>query len=89
MEKGNNFSLVNVRKIVVGENVNNCKNYQIGSKYRQPRGLCKLTQILQNEGNPYLLDIYLKPTQEEGAVQFLWKSISVRMVLEVEYNSDF
>ena len=85
MEK-RSVKVENARKILIGESFNNCIKYQKGSKYRQPNGQCELVDFIQNEEDPNLIDIYLKPP--EGAI-YLWKSMSKRMLLEVEYDSSF
>jgi hypothetical protein len=76
----------NARKIVVGTSWDNYKVYQKNSVYRQPIGECRLTDFLQNEDEDDMVDIYLKPT--DGA-KFLWKSMSKKTFLEVEYDSNF
>tara|TARA_R110000803_G_scaffold78075_5_gene143165 strand:+ start:9870 stop:10118 length:249 start_codon:yes stop_codon:yes gene_type:complete len=76
----------NIRKLIIGESFGNSIKYQKGSSYRLPRGSCILTDLIKNEDDPEVVDLFLRP---EGEAKFLWKSISTRMLLEVEYDSDF
>ena len=75
----------NVRKIIIGESFGNSIKYQKGSTYKLPNGHCILTDFIENEKDTELIDIYLS---NEGS-KFLWKSVSIRMLLEVEYDSTF
>ena len=75
----------NIRKIIIGESFGNSIKYQKGSTYKLPSGPCTLTDFIKNEDDPELIDIYLS---SEGS-NFLWKTISTKMLLEVEYDSNF
>lgn len=75
----------NIRKLIIGESFGQSIKYQKGSTYKLPNGPCILTDLLPNEDTSELIDLYLS---NEGS-KFLWKSISTRMLLEVEYDSTF
>lgn len=75
----------NIRKIIVGESFSNCIKYQKGSTYKLPTGACILTDLLGNDQESGLIDLYLS----RNGAKFLWKSIDVKMLLEVEYDSNF
>ena len=75
----------NARKIVVGSDWNNYKVYQKNSSYRQPEGQCKLTDFIQSDEDPNMVEIFLQ--SEEGA-KFKWKVINKSTFLEVEYDSN-
>ena len=75
----------NIRKIIIGQSSGGSIKYQKGSIYKLPSGSCTLTELLKNEDDPNLIDLYL---QVDGS-KFLWKSISTKMLLEVEYDSNF
>lgn len=75
----------NIRKIIIGESFGQSIKYQKGSTYKLPNGSCELTDLLQNETDPGFIDLYLS---NEGS-KFLWKSESTKMLLGVEYDSNF
>jgi hypothetical protein len=75
----------NIRKIIVGESFSHCIKYQKGSTFRLPGGPCLLTDLLQNEGDPELIDLFISSNDSK----ILWKSVSIKMLLEVEYDSNF
>lgn len=75
----------NIRKLIIGESFGQSIKYQKGSTYRLPNGPCTLTDFIENENDPELIDIFLS---SDGS-KFLWKSVSVKMLLEVEYDSNF
>ena len=76
----------NIRKIIMGESFTHSIKYQVDSKYRQPSGLCTLVNFIK-VGDPEHpdLEIYLN----NGDDTYLWKTISNKMILEVEYDSSF
>ena len=76
---------INLRKIIVGESFLNCIKYQKGSTYKLPIGNCILTDLVENKENPIMIDLYLSHNDSK----FLWKSINTKMILEVEYDSNF
>ena len=75
----------NIRKIIIGESFGQSIKYQKGSTYKLPSGHCILTDFIQNEDDSELIDLYLS---NDGS-KFLWKSVSTKMLLEVEYDSNF
>lgn len=79
------FNKSNIRKIIIGESFTNSIKYQKGSTYKLPSGDCALTDFIENEEDPDLIDIYLS----DGESKFLWKSLSTKMLLEIEYDSNF
>jgi len=75
----------NLRKIILGENLSDSIKYQKGSTYKLPIGDCTLTDLVENEKDSTIIDLYLS----NDGLKFLWKSVNVRGILEFEYDSNF
>lgn len=75
----------NIRKIIIGESFGQSIKYQKGSTYKLPNGDFTLTDFIENNEDSDLIDLYLST----DGIKFLWKSVSTKMILEVEYDSNF
>jgi len=80
-----NLSKAPLRKIIIGESFSKSIKYQKDSTYKLPMGDCTLTDLIPNTQDETLVDVYLA----HNGSKFLWKSISTKLLLEVEYDSNF
>lgn len=74
-----------IRKVIAGENISNSIRYVKGVSYRLGKDEYQLSELVPNTADPDSLDLYVT----DGKGQFLWKTLSSKMVLEIEYDVNF
>jgi len=75
---------LNIRKIIIGDDLSNCIRYVKGVEYRVGNKKCVLEAFLPNEDDKDSIDLYVS----DGKSTFIWKTISIKP-LEVEYDGNF
>tara|TARA_R110002167_G_scaffold331706_1_gene538389 strand:+ start:30513 stop:30755 length:243 start_codon:yes stop_codon:yes gene_type:complete len=73
------------RKVVVGDNFENCIRYVKGATYQIGKNRCEITNIIVSETDPNEIEIYAS----DGDAQFRWKTIAKKTVLEKEEDANF